>query len=221
VNKEDGVKRFIIVAVILSLAMFVACGGGNGGGGTKAKGEAKVVAKFFDSALKKGDLSAAFDMLCVSDQAMMGMMPGLKDFLAGKDNAETPEEMKLMRVLLKELVPVPENLISYELGEPIGEGDTMMVPVTFMFPTEDIEDFAKANMDEELIDQMDNLDQMDVSFSEKEKIIKKAIGQFKSAIKGKTFERESNTQNMTLIKEDGKWKISILASGLMNAFGGF
>ena len=164
-------KRFIIIAAILSLVMFIACGGGNGGA-TKAKGEAKVVANFMDSALKKGDLSAAFNMLCDADKAMLGMMPGLKDFIEGKNNADAPEEMRLMRVLLKEIVPVPENLISYEFGEPIGEGDTIMVPVTFMFPKEDLEDFAKKHMDEELIEKMDNLDQLDIPFSEKEKIIK-------------------------------------------------
>jgi len=216
------VKKFIIFAAILSLVMFAACGGGNGdGGATKAKGEAKVVAKFFDSALKKGDLNAAFNMLSAADQAMMGMMPGLKDFLEGKDSPDTPEEMRLMRVMLKEVVPVPDNLISYEFGDPVGEGDTLMIPVTFMYPVEDMEDFTEKYIDKDLLDKIEDLDQLDIPFNEKTKLIKKAVGQFKSGIKGKTFERESDTQNMTLIKENGEWKLSIIASGLMNSLGGF
>jgi hypothetical protein len=128
------------------------------------------------------------------------------------------EEMRLMRVMYEELIPIPENLINYEIGEPVGEGDTLSVPITFSVPKEDMEDFFKARIDQETFDKMENLDELDAPFEEKRKIIKDAIGQAKSAIEGETFEMETNTNNITLIKKEGEWKISFLQSGLMDNF---
>ena len=216
---EEVVRKFIALSVALVLLLALACGGG--GGETQAKGEAKHVAQFLDNIFKKGDLNAAYQMMASEERAMMGMIPGFYDFITGKDNDTMSEEMRLMRVMYEELIPIPENLIKYEIGEPVGEGDTLTVPITFSVPKEDMEDFFKARIDQETFDKMENLDELDAPFEEKTKIIKDAIGQAKSAIEGETFEMETNTNNITLIKKEGEWKISFLQSGLMDNFGGF
>lgn len=217
---EVRVRKFVILGLILLMAFIAACGGGDGGGSTKAKGEAKYVAEFLDDIFQKGDLGAAYELLSGGDRAMLGMMPGFYDFITGKDTENVPDDMKLMRVVINEFTPVPSNLIHYEIGEPKGMGDTIMVPVTFFVPKENMEDFFKANIDPEMYDQLENMEDSDMTYDQKKELITKAAQEVKDAIKGKTFEMDSSTNDLTLVKEDGKWKLSIIGSGLMNAFGG-
>jgi hypothetical protein len=212
------VKKGIILALAVALIMMVACGGESDQGG--ATGKAQVAQSLFDNLMQKGDLKAAYDMLAAGDRAMMGMIPGFYDFLTGKDSEAVPEEMKIFRVVLEEITPIPDNVISYSFGEPEGEGDTLMVPFTISYPVEDMEDFVKEQLGEELSEKMDNMDDSDMSYEEKVALIKEAMGKLRSAVKGKTFERETVEDQLMLVKEDGKWKVSILASALMNSFGG-
>jgi len=212
------VKKGIILALAVAIIMMVACGGESGQGG--AKGKAQVAESLFDNLMQKGDLKAAYDMLAAGDRAMMGMIPGFYDFLTGKDSEAVPEEMKIFRVVLEEVTPIPENVISYSFGEPEGEGDTLMVPFSISYPVEDMEDFVEEHLGEELSEKLDNMENSDMPFDDKVKLIKEAMGKLRKAVKGKTFERETVDDKLMLVKEDGKWKVSILASALMDAFGG-
>lgn len=214
-----GVRKYIIFALIFVMAMTAACGGG-GDSTTQAKGEAKHVATFLDDIFQKGDLNGAYEMLSGADRAMLGMMPGFYDFITGKETDAMPEELQIAQVAFKEFTPVPSNLIHYEIGDPEGTGDTVMVPVTFYVPKQNMEDFFKDKIDPDLYDQLENMDQSDMTLDQKKELIVKAAKEAKAAIKGKTFEMDSNTNKVTLIKEDGKWKLSIIASGFMNAMGG-
>ena len=210
-------KKGIILALAVALIMMVACGGESDQGG--AKGKAQVAVSLFDNLMQKGDLKAAYDMLAAGDRAMMGMIPGFYDFLTGKDSEAVPEEMKIFRVVLEEITPIPDNVISYSFGEPEGEGDTLMVPFTISYPVEDMEDFVKEHLGEELSEKMDNMDDSDMSYDDKVKLIKEAMGKLRNAVKGQTFERKTVDDKLMLVKEDGKWKVSLLASALMDAFG--
>ncbi len=212
------VKKGIILALAVALIMMVACGGKSDQGGPK--GKAQIAEGFFDNLMQKGDLKAAYDELAAGDRAMMGMIPGFYDFLTGKDSEAVPEDMKIFKVVLQEVTPIPDNVISYSFGEPEGEGDTLMVPFTISYPVEDMEAFMKEHLGEELSEKMDNMDNSDMPYEEKVKLIKEAMGKLRSAVKGKTFERETVEDKLMLIKEDGEWKVSILASALMNSFGG-
>lgn len=211
-------KKIIALLLVFTVAAFVACGGG--GSETQAKGEAKIVAKFMDNIAKKGDLTAAFDMLHSTDKAMLGMMPGFYDFITGKETEAVSEDMLLARVAIEELTPLPEKLIKYSLGDPQGEGDTLRVPVQITVPKQGPEELSEKYLDPELLDQLENMEQSDMSFDEKKALIKKAISQFKDGLEGDSFETEDNEFDMTLIKENGEYKISILAGGLMDMLGG-
>ena len=213
-------KKILILSAIFALFLVIACGGGGETGATMAKGEARVVAEFLDDIAKKGDLNSAFNLLIGEEKAILGEMPGFYDFLTGKEDETVAEEMIYMRTLIQEITPIPTNVLSYKIGDPVGEGDTMTVPVTFSYPKEDFEQFVKDNMDKDLFDRMDNLDKEDMPLSEKKALIKKAMNEFRRVVKGKTFEMDSMTQEVTIIKNEGKWKISLFSTGLMNMFGG-
>lgn len=213
-------RKYLVFALIFAIAITAACGGGNSGSTTQAKGEAKHVATFLDDIFQKGDLNGAYEMLSGGDRAMLGMMPGFYDFITGKESDAVPEELQIVRVVIKEFTPVPSNLIRYEIGDPEGTGDTVLVPVTFYVPKENMEDFFKDKIDPDVYAQLEDMDNSDMTLDQKKELIVKAAKEAKAAIKGKTFEMDSNTNKITLIKEDGKWKLSIIASGFMNALGG-
>jgi len=93
------------------------------------------------------------------------------------------------------------------------------VPVTFMVPDQDMEAFARENIGEELFDKMDGLDQSDLSLAEKKQVVHEAMLKFRSAVKGKSFPLKSQEQSFTLIKDNGSWRISIVAAGFANMLG--
>ena len=213
-------KKFMLMSTVIALFLLMACGGGGDTGSTTAKGEAKVVAEFIDDLVKDGDLNAAFNLLTGEEKAFLGEMPGFYDFLTGKENENVAEEMLLMRFLVEEITPIPSNVLSYQIGDPVGEGDTLTVPVTLSYPKDDFESMIKENMDPELYDRMENLDQEDISLAEKKKVVAQAMGEFRKIVKGKKYEMDTNTQDITIVKEDGKWKVSLFSTGLMNLLGG-
>jgi len=211
-SEEVYVKEIFAVIAAAVLILFVACGSGDE--------KAETTQKFMDSILKEGDLNTAYGLLSAGDKAMLAMVPGLKDFLAGKYNDEMPEEMKLVSSLLDELTPIPENLLRYEIGQAYGSSDTAYVPVTFSVIKDDPEEVIRGNIDEDLRTRLDLLEDgfEELTFDEKKAIISQAIDSFKKNIQGKSFAMESQTQEFTLIKENGKWRVSLVGALMSQAF---
>ena len=205
-------KKVITCALLMALFLTIACGGGSGRDG--ATGEARVAASFLDNIVQKGDLKKAYDMLAAGDRAMLGMIPGFYDFITGKQSESMEIEMRLFRVFIKEATPIPDNVLNYSFDKPVGEGDTLMVPFTISYP-EDFEDFIKENLGEELFDKMDNLPDLDLTFEAKAEVIKQAMSKLRSSVRGKKLALESFEDELMLIKENGDWKISLIASSLM------
>ncbi|HEQ99051.1 MAG TPA: hypothetical protein ENO22_06900 [candidate division Zixibacteria bacterium] len=210
-------RNYIVILVVLALMPILACGGGDQNG---AAGEARIVQQFLDNILQEGDLSEPFAMLVSEERMAVGMHEGFYDLVTGKDDENVSEDVRLWRVKIDAIVPVPENVLSYEVGDATGEGDTLDVPVTFSIATDNLDDFLLMNIDPETYEKMNRLDSLDMPFEEKKQIIRDVISQAKSAVKGKTFEMETKTVDFYLIKQDGAWKVSFLRTGLLNALSG-
>jgi hypothetical protein len=212
------VRKSLIFGLIFILALSAACGGG--GEKNQVRSESKQVNMFLDDIVQRGDLSAAFEKMTGPDRAGLGTLPGFYDFITGKESEAMSEEFIIAQVAVREFTPVPENLFRYEVGEPEGQGDTVMVPVTFYVPSEDMETFFKENIDPDLYDQLDNMDNAGLTLEQKKELITRGAKEVRDAIKGKTFEMDVNTNRFMVVREDGKWKVSFLGSGLMGTFGG-
>ncbi len=195
----------------------LACGGGDQ---DSAAGEARIVQQFLDNILQDGDLSESFAMLVSEERMAVGMHEGFYDLVTGKDDENVSEDVRLWRVKIDAIVPVPDNVLSYEVGDATGEGDTLAVPVTFSIATDNLDNFLLMNIDPETYEKMERLDSLDMPIAEKKEIVRNVISQAKSAIDGRTFEMETKTVNFNLIKQDGAWKVSFLQTGLLNALSG-
>ncbi|MBD3381624.1 MAG: hypothetical protein GF404_05435 [candidate division Zixibacteria bacterium] len=202
-------RKLMAVGLLIIMALLVACGGDSGSGAT---GEAKVVDDFMISLVEKGDLKSAYDKLANEDRMMMGMIPGFYDVITGKADESVPEEVRLMQVMLKEIVPIPKNVFDYKLGDPQGEGDTLKVPIDFIYPRENMEEVANKYIDKETQDKLENIDQLDMTFEEKKAMVKDALGKVMKGIRSETFEMDTTSEVITLVKQDDGWRISIMGA---------
>ncbi len=205
-------KKYCAVFSAALLALFIACGSGDD--------KAETAQKFMDSIAKEGDLLGAYNLLSAGDRAMLGMFPGVSELLAGKFNEDMPEEIKLLQYFLSDITPIPENLLNYKIGKPYGSGDTAYVPITVSIIKDDPENIIKDNIDPEIRDRLDKLGNgfEELSYDDKTMLIAAMIASFKRHIKDKTFAMESQTQEITLIKEGGKWRISLMGALMSQAF---
>lgn len=211
-------KRYVFFAVVILMALMIACGGGSSDGATKAKGEAIIVASFLDALTQKGDLNAAYNLLCGMDKMFLGEKQGFYDFMTGKETEAVPEKWRLMRYMISEMVPIPSNVFSYEVGDPVGAGDSLIIPVTLIVPKDNIWKYIEEKMDKDLYKRWENLEQEDISYAAKKQVAKEAFKNIKDILKDADFEMESQSVEFPMIKENGKYKISLLESSIMNMF---
>lgn len=207
-------RKCIFIFGALVLISILACGGGEQ---TSVAGEAAIVQQFLDNIFQEGDLNESWAMLVGDERMAIGREEGFYDLITGRDDQNVSEDIRLWRVRVNEIVPVPDNVLSYKIGNTVGEGDTLTIPVTFSVAADNLDDFLLMNIDPETYEKMDRLDSQDIPIEEKKEIVREVIHQAKSAVKGKKFEMTTRTVDFKLIKQDGEWKVSFMRTGLLGA----
>ncbi len=203
--------KSIVLGFLLLFTLSVACSL------SKEEAEAREAARqvrvFFDNILQKGDLKTAYGMLS-ADTRVTWLMYGGEYYnsivtAVIRDDSETlPDNVKLIREAVAEFTPVPMNLIRYEIGNPKYFNDSAIVPITFCVASVPELD----QLFDSFIEMVENNNFNDMTYNMKKETIVWTAQKIKSAVKDKTFEMQVKARDITLIKENGKWKLSLAES---------